>query len=129
MSYMKVEFDRILREYGHRAYLQRRTANTGNEANDYSCKFEIHLCRYRLVGALTATEEPQGQVNTSSRTYYFKSEALPWDNDRIWEQDNTDPNDRYYPWTVWEINGIVPMRGVGGQVEYYTATATRILPN
>jgi hypothetical protein len=131
MSYMKVEFDRILKQYGHKAYLDRRVANTGNERSDYSSfaqgKMYPVRTRYRIEGDLIGTEEMEGQLNTSKRVYYFQSHVKPWDSDRIWEKDNNDPNSN--GWTVWEIDGIVPMRGPGGQIEYYTTEATRIKPN
>ena len=124
MSYMKEEFDQILKDYGHKVYLQRKIQDSDGD-DVYSNEFEIHLTRYTVNQNLSTiqTEEVVGIVDTSERLYYFRSEVHPFEGDRIYEYDPRVVQ------TVWEMDAVTMMRGLGGQLEYYTAGVTRIRPN
>ncbi len=129
MSYMKGEFDRILKSYGHKVYLQRRVRASGTGDGTWKKELEIHLTRHRSGSSVqgAASEAMEGMLSTSERIYYFRNEVQPFDGDRIYE---TDPRvQRPVDKTVWEIDAVVPMRGLGGDIEYYIAGCTRIRPN
>lgn len=126
MSYMKLEFEKILKGYGHDVFLQRRTQETGATLV-YSDKLEVHTTRYTLTNnrALTGTQQEQkeGLLNTSERVYYFKSDVNPCEGDRIYEQDPRLGQ------TVWVIDQAYPFRGENGLFIYWSVGATRIKPN
>ena len=125
MSYMKTEFDKILAQYGHLVYLQRVTTNVYGEKH-YDQEVEIHLTRHRGANSALpdiAQEQPEGDVSTSERIYYFRSEVNPFEGDRIYEQDPRVPQ------TVWAIDAALPLRGLRGDIDYWVVGATRVRPN
>jgi hypothetical protein len=123
---MRLEFEKILKNYGHDVFLQRRTQTTG-ETLSYSNNLEIHTTRYTLTNnrALTGSQQEmkEGIVNTSERVYYFKSDVNPYEGDRIYEQDQRVTQ------SVWVIDQAYPFRGENGQLIYWSVGATRIEPN
>lgn len=141
MSYMKSEFDKIIEAHGHYVYLQRSTVDNDGKItyrkNDAG-KWVLEKVKVRHRGfnsALpnVANELPEGQVNTSERTYYFKSEVIPFENDRIYEEDlraeifSGDESQGKY--TVWTIDSALPLRGAGGDIDYWVCGVTRTRPN
>lgn len=124
MSYMKDEFDRVLKQYGHDIYLQRRIRSTGHDQGGWSDTFEIHTVRHMLTDGVSSQDEAtEGVLNTTQRVYFFRKEAIPFDGDRIYEDDPRVTT------TGWIIEGVIPLRGLNGDIEYYKAGATRFLPN
>lgn len=131
-TYMRDDFDLILKEYGHNIYLQRvdQTKSNTNEKIVYKDELEIHTVRFSVTAnrALPGIrrEQMEGIINTNERIYYFRYDANPFDNDRIYEKE-INPAPSYQ--TVWVIDGVVPMFGIGGNLIYWVAGATRIRPN
>ncbi len=132
MSYMKDKFDAILKSYGHDIYLERM-----NDDGSTSSRMEIWTVRHTAPGAAlqnVAQEMPEGEVNTTERTYYFQSEADPFEGDRIWEDPTIwqktpeDPTRRVHR-TTWTIDSALPLRGPGGGIEYWVVGTTREYPN
>jgi hypothetical protein len=130
-TYMRDEFDLILKDYGHDIYLQRVDQTKENNAQTiaYEDELEIHTVRFSVTAnrALPGIrrEDIEGIINTNERIYYFRYDANPFDNDRIYEIEN-NPKDKQ---SVWIIDGVVPMYGIGGNLIYWVAGATRIRPN
>lgn len=119
---MKADFDNIISLYGHDIFLQRKTDS------GYATTFEIHTVRYdslqrQLPNA--QTEQEEGRLHTTTRRYYFRSDSIPFEGDRIYESEPEEPTGQ----TVWFIDGTVPLRGENGSIAYYTAGATRLHPN
>ncbi len=128
MSYMAAEFDAILREYGHDIYLNRRSQSSDGNVT-YSDTFERHTVRHTMGNnrALPTTQQEykEGIFSASERLYYFRAAAQPFDGDRIYEEDPRTENRQ----TVWFIDGVLPMRGLNGDIDYYVAGATRLDPS
>lgn len=125
MSYMRDDFDGILRQYGHNIYLNRRIRADADGTGSYADKFEIHTVRYDRGGSLQSAQDEaaEGIITSSERLYYFRYNAVPFDGDRIYEHDPRVVQ------TVWQIDTAIPMRGLNGDIEYYIAGASRIRPN
>lgn len=129
-NYMRDEMDRILANYGHDVYLQ-RVVDTSDDYQDitYSDDLEIHTVRFSITAnrALPGMRQEmrEGILNTAERVYYFRYDANPFDNDRIYELEPR-PRDRQI---VWVIDGAVPMFGPNGNLVYWMAGATRIRPS
>lgn len=126
---MKSDFDKILKDYGHKIYLQRRSQTTDCDGVEYREELEIHLTRFSIYNNRglpnTQTEQMEGLLNSSGRVYYFKSDVCPYEGDRIYEEDFRTPNKQ----TVWVIEQAVPERGNSGVVVYWAVGAGRISPN
>lgn len=135
-NYMRREFDNILRRYGHDVYLQRAiqptnfwTDNDRQSDIEYKSDLEIHTVRFSLKNNTplsTAREEAiEGLLNTHDRIYYFRYDANPFENDRIYEIEPR-PRDRQ---KVFVIDAAVPMYGIGGNLVYWVCGATSDLPS
>jgi len=129
-NYMRQEFDTILANYGHDIYLQ-RVIHTDNNYDElvYDETLEIHTVRFSVTAnrALPGMrqEHLEGILNTAERIYYFRYDANPFENDRVYEIEPR-PNDRQI---VWLIDGVVPMYGINGNLVYWVTGCTRIRPN
>jgi len=119
---MKSEFEKIIRNYGHDIFLQRHTLDDKG-LPIYDTTFERHTIRHRLSSNRSLTgaqrEMMEGVLNTSERIYYFRTDAIPSERDRIYEEDDTK----------WSIDQVMPLRGENGIISYYVAGATRIRAN
>ncbi len=128
MNYMQTNFKHILKKYGHNIGLQRRTQNTDSKPV-FSDEIEIHTVRFSIYNSRglpsAQVENMEGVSNTSQRVYYFLPEVIPYEGDRIYEEDFRTPKNQ----TVWSIDQAVGMRGVNGDIVYWAAGATRIQPN
>lgn len=129
-NYMRQEMDRILANYGHDIYLQRVDNTTTDYDNiRYYDELEIHTVRFSVTAnrALPGMrqEMKEGILNTAERIYYFRYDANPFDNDRVYEIEPR-PKDRQI---VWVIDGAVPMFGPNGNLVYWVCGATRIRPS
>lgn len=126
-NYMRQEMDRILANYGHDVYLQRVVDSSDYENITYSDALEIHTVRFSVTAnrALPGMRQEmrEGILNTAERIYYFRYDANPFDNDRIYE---LEPRPRQ---VVWVIDGAVPQFGPNGNLVYWMVGATRIRPN
>jgi len=128
---MRQEFDKIVASYGHDIYLQRliHDENSDTDESVYSQGLEIHTVRFSVTPTRSLTglkqEHQEGVLNTSVRVYYFRWDARPFDNDRIYEIEPEAKDGQ----SVWIIDGAVPMYGVGGKLVYWAVGATRIRPN
>lgn len=125
---MQSDFESILAMYGHDVFLQRvSTSDTGEMT--YSDTLERHTTRYNVPNnrSLPGSQQEQmeGLLSTSERIYYFKISSQPFDGDRIYEEDPRAPGGQ----TVWSIDTVLILRGLGGAPVYYAAGATRIKPN
>lgn len=130
-TYMRRDFDNILKQYGHDVYLQRVDESKNNTEEDisYLDKLEIHTVRFTITANRTLPgvrrELIEGILNTSERVYYFRYNADPFENDRIYEIQPR-PNEKQ---SVWVIDAAVPLYGVGGNLVFWTCGATSIRPN
>ena len=125
---IKSDFDAILKDWGHNVYLQRATLDEHNN-RVYSTALEQHTTRY-TVGIhrnlpRTQDEAMEGVLNPTDRTYYFRSDVNPYEGDRIYDYLDRAENDQ----EVWLINSSVAMRGEDGQISFWVAGVTRIIPN
>lgn len=120
---LKRGLDKILREWGHDIILQ-RSVSPGNK---YVNKFERHTVRhnYPVSRGLPRVleEEPEGMVHNVDLIYYFRADAKPKEDDRIYE----DRGERGFE--TYIIDWALPMRGRGGKVVFYACGATREEPN
>ena len=125
---LKIDFDNILRQYGHDVFLQRRSQSTAGDVT-YSETLERHTTRFTLptTRALpnAQQEEMFGLTNTSERVYYFRSEVNPFEGDRIYEAEVRTPNGQ----SVWSVDQAIGLRGLNGEIIYWAVGVTRIEPN
>lgn len=120
---LRAEMDAELRGYGHNILYQRCT-NSGA----YSQEYERHTTRHRYPASvgLPSAEQSQmeGLTHSVDMIYYFRWDVNPRERDRIYEDDI-----RYTTYVMYTIDYAVPMRGVGGRIEYWVAGASRQEPN
>lgn len=116
MPDLRRRMERILRDYGHNIYLQRRTGET------YVDGYERHTVRNMIpssVGlARLAQEVAEGRIVNVDVVYYFQWDANPLEGDRIHE---VDPRGCL----VFDIDYTYPHRGNGGRIEYWACGATK----
>lgn len=129
LDYMRIQFETIIRKYGHNIYLQRRSkdADCPSEAL-YPDVLEKHTVRFSIANTRSlmgrTQEQMEGILSTSERIYYFLINAHPFDGDRIYDYDENAKIQ-----TIWTVDTSIPMRGLNGNIEYYSAGVTRTLPN
>lgn len=134
MSYMGSEFDKILKQYGHDVYLNRRIRSDGHDQGSYSDVLEIHTVRHILTFGLTSQDEAmEGILNTSERFYWFRLNAQPLEGDRIYEAEPDLRIDKTIPQqidqTVWVIEAVIPNRGLNGEIDFYKVGVSRFRPS
>jgi len=123
MPDLRRRMERILRDYGHNIYLQRRTGDSSvtGEAS-YANGFERHTVRNMIpssVGMARAAQEAmEGRIVDVDVVYYFQWDANPLEGDRIHE---VDPRGHL----VFDIDYSYPHRGNGGRIEYWACGATK----
>lgn len=120
----RVEFDTILKRYGHNVMLQRRSephATPGATAV-FEDVLEIQTVRHTLPEILNvAVEAKEGILHTVERIYYFRYDAVPREGDRIYENIEGFPNSMM----TFIVDYAEPMNGKGGEVTFWTVGATR----
>lgn len=130
MDQMRVDFENILKSYGHDILLQRRIQDSDLDEPEYQPTLERHTVRHMLPAtrALPAVTQERitGLVHTSERVYYFKHDAYPYSGDRIYEYDEAATRVVRETWTIDEVT---PMRGHGGKIVYWIAGVTQERPN
>ena len=131
MDQMIIDFENILRNYGHDILLQKRiqTVTCGNEVS-YEPNLERHTVRHTVPatrGLPTLLQDKmEGVVATSERIYYFRKGAFPYTGDRIYEFDEAESR---VGKSTWIVDEVLPMRGSGGQIIYWMAGVTQERPN
>lgn len=130
-SYMRQEFDRIIKNYGHNIYLQRRLSD-----GSYKDSLEIHTVRFSLGTSRglpdIRQEATEGILNSSKRIYHFRYDAEPFENDRIYEVEPTRTkaeNSLASGRLIFIVDTVAPMYGIGGNLVYWQVGATRIFPS
>lgn len=120
---LKRTLDRILREWGHDVILQR----VKSPENTYSNKLERHTVRHKYPATRglpgIREEMPEGIIHNVDMIYYFRSDAKPKEDDRIYEESLGEGQQTYI------IDFALPMRGKGGKIVYYMCGASREEPN
>lgn len=120
-------FESILRKYGHDIIMERHNADgTINH-------FERHTTRHMYPGAgalISANQEQeQGVTYDAEMVYYFKWNVNPREGEALFEADPRYRGFKLDGATKWRIAFAIPMRGVGGRVEYWVAGVDRDEPN
>lgn len=122
---------RILRDYGHNVYLQRRGADVDVDQYrkaQYSNKLERHTVRHMhpsSVGLAGATQQAREGVETNvDRVYWFRWDVNPTEGDRIIDH-KPEGNPPTLKQEAFLIDYAQPMRGNGGRIEYWSCGATR----
>lgn len=126
MASMEGKFNSILKKYGHDIYLQRHVETSEGEVS-YSDTLEVHTTRYSTYTPRNLPnarqEQMEGIVSTFERVYYFKKDVNPYNGDRIYEEEFRPEK------SVWLIDQVTPMRGVGGTIVYWAVGCTKIRPS
>jgi len=117
--------NKVLSDWGHDIFLQRKTAEG----------WERHIERHTVRHMYPATrglpgvqqEYSEGIARVVDLIYYFRADAKPREGDRIYELDPRYPENGNQ--TIWRIDYALSMRGKGGRIVYYTVGVTRESPN
>lgn len=116
----KRAFRKVLREWGHDVYIQRRLSN-GN----YSDKFEKvttrHVGQSGLTNTISMNVVEEGLEVKFDSIYYFEAEVLPKQGDRIYEDYSTKTKN----YTMLVIAASTPIRGRQGKILFWTVGANR----
>jgi hypothetical protein len=117
-------FQKILKEWGHDIFLQRRLSD------DFV--YEDTLERYttrsvytRNISLSKAHEEmPEGIITNSDLIFYFEANVNPKSGDRIYEESFNSLEETI----MYKIDDAYPVRGRFGEVNYWIVGATREIP-
>lgn len=125
---MEMQFNTILKRYGHNVYLQRRSETSAGVVS-YSDTLEVHTTRYSIYSPRNLPnarqEQMEGIVSTTERVYYFKPDVNPYEGDRIYEEEFRTLDGK----SVWLVDQVTPMRGANGEIIYWAVGVTKIRPN
>ncbi len=128
MTSMRSQFEEILKKWGYNVYLQRRIDPYNTDTAQFERALEKHTVRSTYPGKASlqnvAQEDMAGVNYNFDLVFYFKWDAEPRRGDRIYEENDGLPNDtaRYI------IDEALPMRGMAGQIIYWTVGATEETP-
>lgn len=118
-------FNKILKEWGHDIFLQRRVSDDFV----YNDVLERHTTRStlpRTIALANAQEEvPEGTIVNSEIVYYFEHAVNPKAGDRIYEQSYNSLEDSI----IYKIDDAFPVRGRLGEINYWVVGATREVPS
>lgn len=118
-------FEKILREWGHDIFLQRRLSDDFV----YSDTLERHTTRsvYAKSFALANAKEevPEGVITNAEMIYYFKNNVNPKPGDRIYEESYNSLEDSL----MYVIDDVYGVRGKKGEINYWIVGVTKDLPN
>lgn len=125
---LRKDFDSVMQKYGHDIILQRRINSYTAERPEYAANLEMHTVRH-MYGSSTglpniASEELEGIVHDSDMVYYMRWDSNPKSGDRIYENIDLYPNNLM----LYLIDFSVPMRYIGGRIEYWTVGASQEEP-
>lgn len=116
----KRAFLKILREWGHDVYIQRRLPD-----GKYSDRLERvttrHVGQSGMVNAGSMDVHEEGLEAKFDAVYYFEDTVRPKQGDRIYE----DYSSRRKDYTIFVIENATPMRGRLGKVVFWTVGAKR----
>lgn len=131
----------LLRSWGHDVLLQRRVLNAQSgiyalaDNNGFATKLERWTVRHTLKRETMLPSSMQANMEGLAikvdLIYYFTWEAAPKEGDRIYEPDQRyDPTltDSQSSYTTYIIDYAVPMRGIGGRVEFWVVGCSRETP-
>lgn len=129
---LRVEFDRLITQWGQNIYLQRvlNPFNDDEESPRYSNTLEKHTVRSmnvlasRFLGDVKV-ESTEGLEFPTEMVFWFRHDVNPISGDRIYMDvprypDGKDP--------VYEIDHADPKYGLGGRIEFWACGATRQRP-
>jgi len=117
-------FKKILKEWGHDVFLQRRLSDDF-VYNDILERYTTRSTLPRNMSLANAQEEmPEGLVTNSELVYYFEYNVNPKPGDRIYEQSFNSLEDS----VIYKIDDSYPVRGRLGEVNYWVVGATREKP-
>lgn len=118
-------FEKILREWGHDIFLQRRLSDDFV----YSDILERHTTRsfyaksFSLAGA--KEEVPEGIITNAEMVYYFKASVNPKPGDRIYEESHNSLEDSI----IYVVDDAYGARGKRGEINYWIVGVTKDLPS
>lgn len=126
MNSINKDFDSILKKWGHNIYLQRVIEHFNGEKLRYDNTFERHTVRHVSASSLTNSkqEHMEGIVFDLSMKYYMRVDSKPLPGDRIYENIESYPNNI----VTYIIESVIPMRGEGGKISFWTVGATKESP-
>lgn len=117
-------FEGILKKWGHDVLLQRRINTDNSLEKEFSTRLERHTTRNRLPGVVGIEEENlEGEFANADLIYYFKWNVNPREGDRIYENYERGLNDV----VLFEVTYAHPMRGRGGNINYWAVGAQRVV--
>lgn len=128
MPDLRVEFEKLLSQYGSNVYLQRclNPMNNDNEKPRYEKKLEKHTVRIMNVLASrflagVSQESPEGLEYPTEMVFWFKWDVNPMVGDRVYENIPRYPNNQ----VLYELDYADPKRGLSGRIEFWACGATR----
>lgn len=133
-------FKNVMTGWGHDVLLQRRVlrSQTGlyglEDNNGYTEKLERYTVRHRFPriskAASSQFEAQEGITRDVDILFYFPWDAKPKEGDRIFEPDDRFDDGRTNTgYSSYTIDFALPMRGVGGRVEYWECGCSREIPH
>lgn len=121
----KAVFRKVLKQWGHDIYLQRRLSDDFI----YSDTLERYTVRNTYPRKMSLThaqnEVPEGIFVNSELLYYFEHNVNPKPGDRIYEQSYNGLDDSI----LYVIDDSYPVRGRYGEINYWIAGATKEVPS
>lgn len=128
MANLRRSFEGTLRRYGHNVYLQRRINEYDGENPQWVNQLERHTVRHTSGRSINlpeiAMEMSEGIIHDTDIVYYFKWDANPQSGDRIYENIDIYPHSL----ETFLIDKAIPMRGLGGQIVFWTVGASQETP-
>ena len=125
---LRTTFDEIMKKYGHDILLQRRVNEYTAERPEFSSQLEMHTVRHMYPSnkglPTIAGEQIEGIVHDSEMIYYMRYNVNPAQGDRIYENMDLYPNNLM----LYVVDFTLPMRYIGGRVEYWVVGASQETP-
>lgn len=121
-------FDRIMKGYGHDILLQRRINDYKEQDPEFAEELELVTVRHVYPsnkGLPTVAEEQiEGISHDSELIYYFRWDCNPAQGDRIYENVELYPRNQI----IYLVDFALPMRYIGGRIEYWVVGASQEEP-
>jgi hypothetical protein len=117
----KRAFRKIMREWGHDVYLQRRLDN-GNYANKFERVTTRHVGQSGMSNMDSRSIKEEGIDIDFDAMYYFEAEVKPREGDRIYENYSVKVSKNH---TILIVAAVTPTRGRQGKILFWTAGANR----
>lgn len=120
-------FESFLRKYGHDVILER------HDSEDNITRYERHTTRHMYPGsgglAGINQEQIEGITYDAEMLYYFKWNVNPREGEALFELDPRYKGFELNGATRWKFSFAIPMRGIGGRVEYWVVGVDRTDPS